>query len=310
MIGIYANIGIISSAEISLKGPRYRIMREKGQEGFSFMKSAPYFNRGDFTLYLGDCIPLLQELPEESVDLIFADPPYNLSNGGFTCHAGKRAPVDKGRWDESSGIEDDFLFHVAWIGACKRVLKKTGSIWISGTYHSIYACGFALQRLGFHIMNDICWYKPNAPPNLSIRYFTASHETLIWAKKCRDTPHTFNYPLLKNGEWPGDPLKKPGRQMRTVWSISSPKGAEKKFGKHPTQKPFTLLSRIILGCTFEKDLVLDPFTGSSTTGLAAWAAGRKFIGIDKEQEYLDLSIARFQDFDKRDSGTGTPGMVG
>jgi site-specific DNA-methyltransferase (adenine-specific) len=274
------------------------------------MTSAPYFNRHDFTLFLGDCIPLLQELPEESVDLIFADPPYNLSNGGFTCHAGKRAPVDKGRWDESSGIEEDFLFHMAWIKACKRVLKKTGSIWISGTYHSIYACGFALQKIGFHIMNDICWYKPNAPPNLSIRYFTASHETLIWAKKCRDTPHTFNYPLLKNGEWPGDPFKKPGRQMRTVWSISSPKGAEKKFGKHPTQKPYALLSRIILGCTSEGDIVLDPFTGSSTTGLAAWAAGRKFIGIDKEQEYLDLSIARFRDLDKWDSGSGIPGTVG
>lgn len=274
------------------------------------MTSAPYFRRGDFTLYLGDCVPLLQELPEESVDLIFADPPYNLSNGGFTCHAGKRAPVDKGGWDESSGIEEDFLFHMAWIEACKRVLKKTGSIWISGTYHSIYSCGFALQRLGFHIMNDICWYKPNAPPNLSIRYFTASHETLVWAKKCQEIPHTFNYPLLKNGEWPGDPLKKPGRQMRTVWSISSPKGAEKKFGRHPTQKPYALLSRIILGCTSEGDLVLDPFTGSSTTGLAAHAAGRKFIGIDKEQEYLDLSIARFRDHDKWDSETGISGTVG
>jgi site-specific DNA-methyltransferase (adenine-specific) len=270
------------------------------------MIPSPYYRNGDVTLYLGDCIPLLQELPEESVDLIFADPPYALSNGGFTCHAGKRAPVDKGQWDASNGIEEDFLFHCAWIGACKRVLKKTGSIWISGTYHSIYACGFALQRLGFHILNDICWFKPNAPPNLSIRYFTASHETLIWAKKSRDTRHTFNYPLLKNGEWPGDPFKKPGRQMRTVWGISSPKGAEKKFGKHPTQKPYALLSRIILGCTAEEDLVLDPFTGSSTTGLAASAEGRKFIGIDREQEYLDLSVTRFRDSLLTNSGGATP----
>jgi site-specific DNA-methyltransferase (adenine-specific) len=274
------------------------------------MLPAPYYRNGDFTLYLGDCIPLLQALPEESVDLIFADPPYNLSNGGFTCHSGKRAPVDKGRWDASSGIEGDFQFHSAWIEACRRVLKETGSIWISGTYHSIYACGFALQRLGFHILNDICWFKPNAPPNLSTRYFTASHETLIWAKKCRDTRHTFNYPLLKNGEWSGDPFKKPGRQMRTVWSIPSPKGKEKKLGRHPTQKPCALLSRIIIGCTAEGDLVLDPFTGSSTTGLAAYTAGRKFIGIEKEQEYLDLSIARFRESVRLNAGRATPGPEG
>lgn len=270
------------------------------------MISAPYYRNGNFTLYLGECVPLLQELPENSVDLIFADPPYNLSNGGFTCHSGKRAPVDKGAWDASSGIEEDFRFHCAWIGACKRILKETGSIWISGTYHSIYACGFALQQLGFHILNDICWFKPNAPPNLSIRYFTASHETLIWAKKSRDTRHTFNYPLLKNSDWPGDPFKKPGRQMRTVWSIPSPKGAEKKLGKHPTQKPYALLSRIIIGCTSEGALVLDPFTGSSTTGLAACAAGRTFIGIDKEQQYLDLSIARHKEWVHGESGSTKP----
>lgn len=271
---------------------------------------APYYQEEDFTLYLGDCISLLRELPEDSVDLIFADPPYNLSNGGFTCHAGKRAPVDKGSWDTSSGIEDDFIFHSAWIGACRRVLKETGSMWISGTYHSVYACGFALQRLGFHILNDICWFKPNAPPNLSIRYFTASHETLIWAKKCRDARHTFNYPLMKGGEWSGDSLKKPGRQMRTVWSIPAPRGVEKKYGRHPTQKPFALLSRIILGCTGENDLVLDPFTGSSTTGIAARAAGRKYIGIDKEPEYLDLSIARFRDLARSDPGIIPPGREG
>jgi site-specific DNA-methyltransferase (adenine-specific) len=280
-----------------------------GVEGYPFVMPAPYYSNDDFTLYHGDCVSLLQELPDDSVDLIFADPPYNLSNGGFTCHSGRRAPVDKGTWDTSGGIEEDFRFHCAWIGACRRVLKKTGCIWISGTYHSIYACGFAMQRLGFHILNDICWFKPNAPPNLSIRYFTASHETLIWAKKSRDTRHTFNYPLLKNSEWPGDLLKKPGRQMRTVWSISSPRGAEKKFGKHPTQKPYTLLSRIILGCTAEADLVLDPFTGSSTTGLAACAAGRKFIGIVKEQEFLDLSIARYKDFVCGQSGDASQDQV-
>ncbi|NTW92200.1 MAG: site-specific DNA-methyltransferase, partial [Methanoregulaceae archaeon] len=165
----------------------------------------------------------------------------------------------------------------------------------SGTYHSIYSCGFALQKLGFHLLNDVCWFKPNAPPNLSVRYFTASHETLIWARKNKDSRHTFNYRVLKNGTWPEDELKKPDRQMRTVWSIPSPRHAEKRFGSHPTQKPCALLRRIILACSHEQDLVLDPFTGSSTTGLAALASGRKFIGIDREARYLDLSIARYRD---------------
>ena len=255
----------------------------------------PYFKDGDFTLYKGDCTVLLKDFPDDSVDLIFADPPYTLSNGGFTCQSGRRAPVHKGEWDISSGIDNDFRFHLDWIGECRRILRESGSIWISGTYHSIYSCGFALQKLGFHLLNDVCWFKPNAPPNLSIRYFTASHETLIWARKNKDSRHTFNYRVLKNGTWPEDELKKPDRQMRTVWSIPSPRHAEKRFGSHPTQKPCALLRRIILACSHEQDLVLDPFTGSSTTGLAAFATGRKFIGIDREARYLDLSIARYRD---------------
>lgn len=255
----------------------------------------PYFKDGDFTLYKGDCTVLLKDFPDDSVDLIFADPPYTLSNGGFTCQSGRRAPVHKGEWDISSGIDNDFRFHLDWIGECRRILRESGSIWISGTYHSIYSCGFALQKLGFHLLNDVCWFKPNAPPNLSVRYFTASHETLIWARKNKDSRHTFNYRVLKNGTWPEDELKKPDRQMRTVWSIPSPRHAEKRFGSHPTQKPCALLRRIILACSHEQDLVLDPFTGSSTTGLAAFATGRKFIGIDREARYLDLSIARYRD---------------
>jgi len=255
----------------------------------------PYFKDGDFTLYKGDCTVLLKDFPDDSVDLIFADPPYTLSNGGFTCQSGRRAPVHKGEWDISSGIDNDFRFHLDWIGECRRILRESGSIWISGTYHSIYSCGFALQKLGFHLLNDVCWFKPNAPPNLSVRYFTASHETLIWARKNKDSRHTFNYRVLKNGTWPEDELKKPDRQMRTVWSIPSPRHAEKRFGSHPTQKPCALLRRIILACSHEQDLVLDPFTGSSTTGLAALASGRKFIGIDREARYLDLSIARYRD---------------
>jgi len=255
----------------------------------------PYYEQERFILYLGDCLEVLKQFSENHFDMIFADPPYHLSNGGFTCHAGKRVSVNKGKWDESKGIKEDFDFHLKWIKACKRVLKPSGTIWISGTYHSIYACGFALQLAGYKILNDIAWYKPNASPNLSCRYFTASHETLIWARKDPKGKHTFNYERMKNGNWhKEDILKKPGKQMRSVWAIGTPKAFEKKFGKHPTQKPIDLLKRVVLASTKEKDLILDPFTGSSTTGLVAYLYGRRFVGIDTEKKYLDLSIKRFE----------------
>jgi site-specific DNA-methyltransferase (adenine-specific) len=256
----------------------------------------PYFAADGFSLYHADSVEFLGTLPDDSVNLIFADPPYRLSNGGFTCHAGRRVPVHKGAWDESRGTEEDFSSHLAWIRACRRVLAPTGSLWISGTYHSIYACGYALQLAGYHLLNDICWYKPNAPPNLSGRYFTASHETLLWAAKGPDCRHTFNYELMKNGLWQGDTLKRPHRQMRSVWSIPAPKPGEKRFGRHPTQKPLDLLVRIILASSKEGDLVLDPFTGSSTTGLACLRTGRRFIGVDSEEKYLDLSVKRYHAF--------------
>lgn len=255
-----------------------------------------YFTADGFELYHADSVEFMESLPEGTVDLIFADPPYNLSNDGFTCHSGRRVSVNKGDWDESRGLQEDFSAHLAWIRACRRILAPTGSIWISGTYHSIYACGYALQLTGFHLLNDICWYKPNAPPNLSGRYFTASHETLLWAAKGPECRHTFNYDLVKNGSWPGDALKRPNRQMRSVWSIPAPKPGEKRFGRHPTQKPLDLLIRIILATSKEGDLVLDPFTGSSTTGLACCRAGRRFIGVDREEKYLDLSVKRFLAF--------------
>jgi site-specific DNA-methyltransferase (adenine-specific) len=227
--------------------------------------------------------------------MLFADPPYNLSNGGFTCHAGRRVPVKKGDWDVSRGADADFAFHRAWIRASRRVLKPDGTIWVSGTYHSIYACGLALQLEGFHVLNDIAWFKPNAAPNLSTRFFTASHETLVWARKDVKGRHTFNYEAMVDGRWPEDFLKRPGKQMRSVWAIPTPKAIEKRFGKHPTQKSFDLLRRVVLASTKEGDLVLDPFTGSSTTGLAAYLYGRRFIGIDTEKSYLDLSIKRFEE---------------
>jgi len=258
----------------------------------------PYYEKPRFKLYKANCLDILAELPENSVDMAFADPPYLLSNGGFTVHAGRRASVNKGDWDKSNGIEKDFDFHLEWIRAVRRVLKPHGTIWISGTYHSIYQCGFALQVAGFHVLNDIAWFKPNASPNLSCRYFTASHETLVWARKDKNAKHIFNYDLMKNGIWPEDALKKPGLQMRSVWSLGTPKNGEKRFGKHPTQKPLDLLRRIVLACTNKGDLVIDPFTGSSTTGIAAYPSDRDFIGIDTEPKYLDLSIKRFEELDR------------
>jgi site-specific DNA-methyltransferase (adenine-specific) len=253
-----------------------------------------YYQAPRFKLYLADCLDLLASIDENSVDMIFADPPYFLSSGSFTCQSGRRVSVKKGEWDLSNGTKQNFDFHVKWIEACRRVLKSSGTIWISGTYHSIYQCGFALEVNGFHFLNDIAWFKPNASPNLSCRFFTASHETLLWARKDKKAKHTFNYDLMKNCSWPEDQLKKTGNQMRSVWSINTPPHAEKKFGKHPTQKPSLLLKRIVLASTNKGDLILDPFTGSSTTGLVSYFYDRNFIGVDTEKEYLDLSIKRFE----------------
>lgn len=258
----------------------------------------PYFKIPNFALYQGDCLDILAEIPANSIDMVFADPPYFLSSGSFTCENGKMVSVKKGNWDLSNGLKKNFEFHSSWIEACKKILKPNGTIWVSGTYHSIYQCGFALQAQNFHILNDISWFKPNASPNLSCRFFTASHETLIWAKKDKKAKHTFNYALMKNKNFPEDQLKKPGLQMRSVWSIKPPKPIEKKFGKHPTQKPEDLLKRIILASTNKNDVILDPFAGSATTGLIAYLYGRKFIGVETEKEYLNLSVQRFNDLQK------------
>jgi site-specific DNA-methyltransferase (adenine-specific) len=260
-----------------------------------------YFSSKDkkFRLYHDNSLVALQHIKTDSIDMIFADPPYNLSNGGFSVHAGRRVSVNKGDWDKSRGFNGDYEFHKAWLSACHRVLKPGGTLWVSGTYHSIYQCGHAIQSLGYHILNDIAWFKPNASPNLSCRFFTASHESLIWARKDKKAKHTFNYSAMKNGNWPDDILKKPGLQMRSVWAMGTPKPPEKKYGKHPTQKPIALLERIVLASTNKGDKILDPFTGSSTTGLAAYKHGRHFFGIDTERKYLELSMKRFNDLNRK-----------
>lgn len=250
-----------------------------------------YLSGENFRLFNADSPTLLNEFPEESVDMIFADPPYNLSNNGTTCQGGRRVSVNKGDWDRSKGIDADFDFHMQWIAACRKVLKPEGTIWISGTYHSIYSCGFALQKQQWHILNDISWFKPNAAPNLACRMFTASHETLLWAKKSKSAKHYFDYRAMKAFRSEEDIFKKENRQMRSIWAIPAPGKSEKQFGKHPAQKPVALLERIVVAACPKNGVVLDPFCGSGVSGVAALKNGRKFVGIDSNRDYLDRLAA-------------------
>jgi site-specific DNA-methyltransferase (adenine-specific) len=235
-------------------------------------------------LYQGDCLEILAAIPAASVDLVFADPPYFLSNGGITCHAGKMVSVHKGDWDKSRGPDANHEFNRAWLAAAQRVLKPNGSIWVSGTAHVIHSVGFAMHQLGFKLLNDISWVKPNPPPNLSCRYFTHATETLIWAARDKKSRHTFHYKLMKeiNG----------GKQMKSVWTIRPPEPWEKRFGKHPTQKPVALLERILQASTNEGDTVLDPFAGSATTLLTAFRLRRHALGCELSADFLTLSLRR------------------
>jgi len=237
-------------------------------------------------LYHGDSLELMASLPAESVDCIWTDPPYNLSNDGITCVAGRMVKVNKGEWDRSKGVELDHEFNKAWLAACYRLLKPTGTIWVTGTLHVYPSVGFAMQQLGFRIINDIIWEKPSPPPNLGCRCFTHSTELILWAAKAhkRKERYTFNYEQMKaeNG----------GRQMKNIWRIPPPGKAEKVYGKHPTQKPVALVSRCLRASTNPGDLVFDPFAGSSTTGVAALLLGRRFIGCEADARYVELSIRR------------------
>jgi len=240
--------------------------------------------RHHIKIYQGDCLEILAALPESCVDLIFADPPYFLSNGGITCHAGKMVSVNKGAWDRSRGAAENHEFNRAWLAACQRVLKPDGSIWVSGTSHVIHSVGFAMQQLGFKLLNDISWVKPNPPPNLSCRYFTHATETIIWAARDKKSRHKFNYKLMKQ--------MNAGRQMKSVWEILPPASEEKRFGKHPAQKPLALIERILLASSNEGDLVLDPFLGSGTVLVAALRVHRRVMGCELELESLSLSLRR------------------
>lgn len=238
-----------------------------------------YFSKDNFELFLGDSLKILPALQPESFDMIFADPPYFLS---------------KDEWDQSRGVNMDYKFHESWLKECKRLLKPNGTIWVSGTHHSIYQCGFALQRLGFHILNDIAWLKPRSPHMTTKRIINPTHETLIWASKSKDAKHVYNYEYMKHATLKDDFLKLEDEELKSVWAINAPGRLEKMQGEHPTQKPTQLLKRIILSCTKPGDSILDPFCGSGTTGIVAHLYGRKFTGIDQEEKYLQIAKKRLE----------------
>ncbi|HJR06049.1 MAG TPA: DNA methyltransferase [Pyrinomonadaceae bacterium] len=243
--------------------------------------------RRDLRLVQGDALELLRATESESFDLIFADPPYFLSNNGVTCQSGRRASVNKGAWDKAPAVGEIQDFNVAWLGECRRLLKPDGTIWVTGTSHNIYSVGFALQTLGYKILNDIAWYKVNPPPNLACRYFTHATETILWAKRDAKAKHTFNYQEMKQANG--------GKQMQSLWQITSPPAREKRYGKHPTQKPELLLERIIRASSNEGDHVLDPFCGSGTTGVVAARLKRRFTGFDVDENYLRIASQRIKD---------------
>ena len=253
--------------------------------GISVKGIKPYYTEPTAALFLADTFEVLKQMPPECVDMIFADPPYFLSNDGISCSGGKVVSVNKGDWDKIGSFEEKHTFNRKWINLCKRVLNPNGTIWISGTLHNIYSIGMALEQEGYKIINNITWQKTNPPPNLACRCFTHSTETILWARKNdKSAHHLFNYELMKKIN--------DGKQMKDVWTGTLTASAEKTFGRHPTQKPLYLLERIILASTNEGHVVLDPFCGSSTTGVACKRLNRKYIGVDNCLEYIKISKER------------------
>lgn len=235
-------------------------------------------------VYLADCAQLMRLMPAGSVDAVFADPPYRLSTGGVTVKSGQLASVDKGSWDRSMGFEEDHRFNLSWLKEARRVLKPDGTIWVTGTHHIIFSIGFALQSLGFRVINSVVWEKPDPPPNAMHTSFTHSHETVIWASKGRGVRHTFNYDLINSPN--------PKSQVSSVWRIPAVTGREKRHGYHPTQKPLRLVRRALLASTLEGGLVFDPFCGSGTTAVAAKELDRFCVGAELERDYAELAARR------------------
>lgn len=254
------------------------------------MMIVPYYKSPDrkFTLLQGDCMELLKQF-EFKFDMIFADPPYFLSNGGISVQSGKIVCVDKGNWDKGGTAEHVNTFNMEWLKLCREKLKDNGTIWISGTYHNIFSVAQQLTELGYKILNVITWVKTNPPPNISCRYFTFSTEFVIWARKSAKVAHHYNYNLMKQIN--------DNKQMTDVWHLPAIARWEKSCGKHPTQKPLSLLTRVILSSTERGAWIMDPFSGSGTTGIAANLLNRKYLGIEQEETYLSMSRQRREEIE-------------
>ena len=241
-----------------------------------------------FTLLHGDCFKLLREF-DFKFSCIFADPPYFLSNGGISVQSGKVVCVNKGEWDKGKSLQEIMDFNMEWLSLCRDKLKDNGTIWVSGTYHNIFSVANCLTELGYKILNVVTWAKTNPPPNISCRYFTYSTEFIIWARRSKKKPHYFNYDLMK--------LINGNKQMTDVWHLPAIAPWEKSCGKHPTQKPLALLARIIMASTQQGEWILDPFCGSSTTGIAANLLGRRYLGIDQEKQYIEMGKNRREELE-------------
>lgn len=253
----------------------------------------PYYNTKGFAIYKGDSLELLNQLTTP-VDMIFADPPYFLSTGNGKINInGQYIKFDKGQWDHVRSRSEKDEFNIKWLSSCCKLLKENGTIWVCGTYHNIFSVEKCLDEIGFKIINIIVWQKPDPPTTLSDKRFNFSTEYLIWAARKRCNTYTFNQEALVNLNG--------GTPMQDVWRISAASSWEKRFGKHPTQKPLRLLYRAILASTNEGETILDPFSGSSTTGIAANIMNRNFIGLEMNQDYLDLGKRRREELNDENS---------
>lgn len=228
-------------------------------------------------LYNEDCIDCLKRIKSYSIDMIFADPPYFLSNDGLTIHSGRIVSVNKGEWDKRRNYQNINEFTKNWLSESFRVLKRSATIWVTGTSHNIFDVYNIMKKIGFKIINIIIWHKLDPPPLIYKNKFKFSYEFIIWAKKGKDHFFNYQYTYMLNNE-----------EMHDVWNLPAVSMKEKIYGKHPTQKPECLLERIILSCTKENDVILDPFMGSGTTCVVAKKFNRAYIGIEKEREYFEI----------------------
>lgn len=246
-----------------------------------------YFKTNSFKIYHGDSSSILLKLEDNSVDVVFADPPYFLSSGRKMDIAGRKVSFEKGLWDRCRTTEEVDSFNESWINAVIPKMKDDATIWVCGTFHNIFSVERILVKNRFKIINIISWQKSNPHEIIDGQHLTFSTEFIIWARKSYHGRHVYNHELMlaQNG----------GKPLTDVWKLPTPAGWEKKCGKHPTQKPLRLLYRIILACSREGDTILDPFAGSCTTGIAANLLGRKFIGIDQSEEFLQLGIRRLEE---------------